>query len=46
MAAVCATDRGDIPGMPRGRQPIMYRRANSAPLDGRLSATLMPGDQQ
>lgn len=46
MATMRTAHCGNISGVPRGREPVVDRGANLAPLDRRLARTMVAGDQQ
>ncbi len=46
MAPVSAPDRGDRAGVPRSRQPVFHRGADSSAHNWRIAISPMAGDKQ
>ena len=46
MAAVCTTDRGDVAGVPRRRQPVMHGSTDLPPLNRGFAGAMVSGDEQ
>lgn len=46
MTSVRTSNRGDVSGVSRSREPIVHGRSDLPPLHGRFARPMMAGDQQ